>query len=193
MDGEMTIKDVQDDTLDLMEILSCLRHRNVCKPRERMALDIVIKDLHKKVLDGDEVPKETKDKDYGMELHNILKIHDVLKRVNDIGDRLTVIEEKINKSKTSKVSAKKCKHHYFGKLHINPSTSFITPASRVNYNYKDPTLKEWFESKRKQKKMVLCVSDNEFVAVDFCPFCGYKFTKEDYDRVEEGEYHYTSN
>lgn len=175
MDGEMTIKDMQDDTLDLIEILSCLRHRNVCKPRERMALDIVIKDLQQKVLNGDEVSKKN------------MELHDFLKRLKDIDDRLTAIEEKSNNSKTSKVSAKKCKHHYFGKFHINPSTSFITPASRVNYNYKDSIVKEWFESKRKQKKMVLCVSDNEFVAVDFCPFCGYKFTKEDYDRVEEGD------
>lgn len=140
MDGEMIRKDTQDEILDLIEILSCLRHRNVCKPRERMALDIVIKDLHQKALNGDEVSKKN------------MKLHDFLKRLNDIYYRLTVIEEKVNKSTTSKASAKKCKHHYFGKLHIDPSTSFITPANRVNYNYKDSTVKNGLNPKENRRR-----------------------------------------
>ena len=44
----------------------------------------------------------------------------------------------------------------------------------------DKEFKKWIAKAREQKKFILDLRD-EFVIIDSCPECGYKFTDADYD------------
>lgn len=54
----------------------------------------------------------------------------------------------------------------------------IEPAKYIGGG--DMTFQKWINKAREKKKFILETKD-EFVVVDECPVCGYKFTEEDYD------------
>lgn len=57
----------------------------------------------------------------------------------------------------------------------------IEPAKYIGGG--DEEFEKWIAKAREKKKFILDTKD-EFIVVDECPVCGYRFTEEDYDNYD---------
>lgn len=69
-------------------------------------------------------------------------------------------------------------HNKIKKCNFCSDLRNIEPAKDISGE--DENFQKWINKARSKKKFILKTKE-EFIVVNECPVCGYKFTEEDYD------------